>query len=155
VGFFCDIPAVANRLKVLDSVGLGYLKLGQPLNTLSGGETQRIKICAELGVSQKKQYLYILDEPSVGLHNHDIKKLLDVIDNLVDAGNTVIMVEHHLDIINYADWIIDLGPEGGEKGGQLVACGTPEKIMQVTASATGKMLRQYLHSKNHKRLSAN
>jgi len=119
VAFFHDIPAVANRLKILDSVGLGYLKLGQPLNTLSGGETQRLKICAELGVSQKKQYLYILDEPSVGLHNHDIKKLLAVVDNLVDAGNTVVMVEHHLDIIYYADWIIDLGPGGVKKAVNL------------------------------------
>ena len=142
--FFQKVAAIAKRLKILDAVGLGYLKLGQPLNTLSGGETQRLKICAELGISPKKQYLYILDEPSVGLHNHDIKKLLAVIDNLVDAGNTVVIVEHHLDIIRYADWIVDLGPGGGEKGGHLVACGTPEKIMETPNSVTGKMLRQYL-----------
>lgn len=147
LAFFQDTPAIVNRLKILEAVGLGYLKLGQPLNTLSGGETQRLKICAELGVTPKKQYLYILDEPSVGLHNHDIKKLLSVIDNLVDAGNTVIMVEHHLDIIRYADWVIDLGPGGGEKGGWLVACGTPKKIMETPESATGKMLKQHaLHN---------
>ncbi|TNF53537.1 excinuclease ABC subunit UvrA, partial [bacterium] len=124
--------------------GLGYMKLGQSATTLSGGEAQRLKICAELGIAKRKNYLYILDEPTVGLHPDDIKKLINVLDNLIDAGNTVLMVEHNLDVIKCADWIIDLGPEGGEGGGYIVAQGTPEEVTKKKKSYTGQFLRDYL-----------
>jgi excinuclease ABC subunit A len=126
------------------SVGLGYLRLGQPATTLSGGEAQRLKICAELGVANRRDYLYILDEPTVGLHPEDIKKLLKVLNDLVDAGNTVLLVEHNLDVIKSADWIIDLGPEGGDNGGYIVAEGTPEDIIKQKKSYTGLYLKEYL-----------
>ncbi len=128
----------------MESVGLGYLRLGQSATTLSGGEAQRLKVCAELGVLNRVGYLYILDEPTVGLHPDDIKKLLAVLNDLVYAGNTVLLVEHNLDVIKCADWIIDIGPEGGEGGGQIVAQGTPEKIAKQKKSHTGKYLKEYL-----------
>ncbi|MBI4654195.1 MAG: excinuclease ABC subunit UvrA [Nitrospirae bacterium] len=143
--FFTRMPSIINRLKLLDSMGIGYLKLGQPATTLSGGEAQRLKICCELSISGRRDYIYILDEPSVGLHPHDIKKLLNVLNELVDAGNTVLLVEHNLDIIKCADWIIDLGPEGGEKGGRIVAEGPPEDIIKEKKSYTGRHLREYLN----------
>ncbi|MFQ5829088.1 MAG: excinuclease ABC subunit UvrA [Candidatus Methylomirabilia bacterium] len=148
VEFFSTQPILVRRLGVLQDVGLGYLRLGQPATTLSGGEAQRLKIAAELGTRLTLDYLYILDEPTTGLHLDDVKKLLAVLNRLVDAGNTVVVVEHHLDVIKTADWIIDLGPEGGEAGGEIVAEGTPEQIAQVDASYTGKFLRELLPKAN-------
>ncbi|MBI4241118.1 MAG: excinuclease ABC subunit UvrA, partial [Candidatus Rokubacteria bacterium] len=143
IEFFSAHPLLVRRLKVLQDVGLGYLRLGQPATTLSGGEAQRLKIAAELGARLTTDFLYILDEPTTGLHLEDIKKLLAVLGRLVDAGNTVMVVEHHLDVIKTADWIIDLGPEGGEAGGEIVAEGTPEQVAQ-TSTYTGKFIREVL-----------
>jgi excinuclease ABC subunit A len=142
--FFRRVPSLISKLELMSSVGLGYLRLGQPATTLSGGEAQRLKICAELGVSRRSGYLYILDEPTTGLHPDDISRLLTVLNNLVDAGNTVLLVEHNLDVIKSADWIIDVGPEGGDGGGSIVAEGTPEEIAGQMRSHTGKYLRSYL-----------
>ena len=144
VEFFATQPTLVRRLKILQDVGLGYLRLGQPATTLSGGEAQRLKVAAELGPRLTADFLYILDEPTTGLHLEDIKKLLTVLGRLVDAGNTVVVVEHHLDVIKTADWIIDLGPEGGDAGGEIVAEGTPEQVAQVDGSYTGKFLREAL-----------
>ena len=141
---FAVHPSLVRRLKVLQEVGLGYLRLGQPATTLSGGEAQRLKIAAELGPRLTTDVLYILDEPTTGLHAEDIKKLLYVLNRLIDGGNTVVVVEHHLEVIKTADWVIDLGPEGGDAGGEVVAEGTPEQIAQVDASFTGKVLRDLL-----------
>ena len=142
--FFRRIPILVNKLHVMSSVGLGYIRLGQPATTLSGGEAQRLKICSELGASQRSNYLYILDEPTVGLHPDDIKKLIKILNELVDSGNTVLLVEHNLDVIKSADWIIDVGPEGGDKGGQIVAEGTPEQVSKKGKSYTGGYLKEYL-----------
>jgi excinuclease ABC subunit A len=144
IRFFPGIPALNKKLKLMSSVGLGYLKLGQPATTLSGGEAQRLKICSELGIANRRDYLYILDEPTVGLHPEDIKKLLSVLDDLIEAGNTVLLVEHNLDVIKCVDWIIDLGPEGGDKGGAVIAQGTPESVVRHKKSYTGKYLKEYL-----------
>ena len=146
--FFSAHPALVRRLQVLQEVGLGYLRLGQPATTLSGGEAQRLKIAAELGARPTTDFLYILDEPTTGLHLDDVKKLLAVLNRLVDLGNTVLIVEHHLDVIKTADWIVDLGPEGGETGGELVAAGTPEQVAQTEGSYTGKFLREVLPRPN-------
>jgi excinuclease ABC subunit A len=135
---------LTRRLRILQDVGLGYLRLGQPATTLSGGEAQRLKIAAELGIRLGHDVLYILDEPTTGLHLDDVRRLLGVLQRLVDAGNTVLVVEHHLDVIKCADWILDLGPEGGEAGGEIVAEGPPETVAQVAASYTGKYLRDFL-----------
>ncbi len=148
VEFFSTQPTLGRRLKILQDVGLGYLRLGQPATTLSGGEAQRLKVAAELGPRLTSDFLYILDEPTTGLHLEDIKKLLTVLGRLVDAGNTVVVVEHHLDVIKTADWIIDLGPEGGDAGGEIVAEGTPEQVAQVDGSYTGKFLREVLAKAN-------
>jgi excinuclease ABC subunit A len=142
--FFASDGVLGRRLRVLQDVGLGYLRLGQPAPTLSGGEAQRLKIAAELGGRAVGDVLYILDEPTTGLHLDDVKKLLGVLDRLVEAGNTVLVVEHHLDVIKTADWVIDLGPEGGDGGGELVAEGTPEVIAQTPGSYTGKFLAALL-----------
>ncbi len=144
IGFFRRSPSVISRLKLMSSVGLGYLRLGQPATTLSGGEAQRLKICAELGIAERKDYIYMLDEPTVGLHPEDIKKLLKVLNDLVDAGNTVLLVEHNLDVIKSCDWLIDLGPDGGDKGGYLVARGRPEDLIKRKKSFTGLYLKEYL-----------
>ena len=144
VDFFAAQGSLARRLRVLQDVGLGYLRLGQPATTLSGGEAQRLKIAAELGGRQTGEMLYILDEPTTGLHLDDVKKLLGVLNRLVDAGNTVLVVEHHLDVIKCADWVVDLGPEGGEEGGEIVAEGTPETVAQTPGSYTGKFLAEVL-----------
>jgi excinuclease ABC subunit A len=150
VEFFNGHPTLARRLRVLADVGLGYLRLGQPATTLSGGEAQRLKIAAELGGRATGDILYILDEPTTGLHLDDVKRLLGVLHRLVDAGNTVLVVEHHLDVIKSADWVIDLGPEGGEAGGEIVAEGTPEQVAQTPGSYTGKFLADLLPRLNGK-----
>jgi len=145
VKFFEDIPWLYEKLNVLNEVGLGYLKLGQSAVTLSGGEAQRVKLAKELGKRDTRRSLYLLDEPTVGLHYEDVKKLLEVLQRLVDRGNTVVVIEHNLDVIKTADWVIDLGPEGGDKGGRIVAKGTPEEIVQKKESATGEYLRKVLN----------
>jgi excinuclease ABC subunit A len=142
--FFKDIPPVRDRTKVLKEVGLGYIELGQPANTLSGGEAQRVKLSSELSKRDTGHTVYILDEPTTGLHFEDVKQLLEVMHKLVDRGNTVIIIEHNLDVIKQADWIIDLGPEGGDRGGQVVAEGTPEDVAVVAGSYTGQYLRRVL-----------
>jgi len=144
LSFFAGESVLARRLKLLQEVGLGYLRLGQPATTLSGGEAQRLKIAAELSSRLTADCLYLLDEPTTGLHLDDVKKLLVVLNRLVDAGNTVVVVEHHLDVIKTADWIVDLGPEGGDAGGEVVAEGTPEQVAQIDGSYTGKFLRELL-----------
>jgi excinuclease ABC subunit A len=141
---FSDAPPLIRKLKILQDVGLGYLRLGQPAPTLSGGEAQRIKIARELVRKDGNNILYILDEPTVGLHIDDIKKLLRVLNKLVDAGNTVIVVEHNLDVIKSADYVIDLGPEGGARGGYIVAQGTPEDVAGIKESYTGMYLSRVL-----------
>lgn len=144
VEFFANIPSIQNKLKVLHEVGLDYIKLGQPSTTLSGGEAQRIKLARELSKVSTGNTLYLLDEPTTGLHFDDIKKLLSVLRRLVAMGNTVIVIEHNLDVIKCADWIIDLGPEGGDEGGYIIAEGTPEDIVKSSKSYTGKYLKQHL-----------
>jgi excinuclease ABC subunit A len=150
VDFFAAQGGLARRLRVLSDVGLGYLRLGQPATTLSGGEAQRLKIAAELGARATTDTLYVLDEPTTGLHLDDVKKLLGVLNRLVDAGNTVLVVEHQLDVIKSADWVVDLGPEGGDEGGEIVAEGTPETIAQTPGSYTGKFLAEVLPKLNGK-----
>jgi excinuclease ABC subunit A len=142
--FFDRIPSIKNKLSVLSRVGLGYIHLGQQATTLSGGEAQRIKLAAELARRGTGRTMYILDEPTTGLHFEDIKMLMNVIAELVDKGNTVIVIEHNLDVVKCADWIIDLGPEGGDNGGRVLATGTPEQIAKNPESATGKYLREWL-----------
>jgi len=142
--FFENIPSLRAKLQLLRDVGLGYLRLGQPAPTLSGGEAQRIKLARELSKREKGRTLYLLDEPTTGLHMDDIKKLVDVLQRLVDRGNTVVVIEHNLDVIKCADWVIDLGPEGGDGGGRVVAVGTPEEIAQNPSSYTGLFLKKYL-----------
>ena len=144
LGFFAKIPKIRRRLQTLHDVGLDYIKLGQPATTLSGGEAQRVKLAKELSKIATGRTLYILDEPTTGLHFADIEKLLDVLQRLVDAGNTVLVIEHNLDVIKQADWIVDLGPEGGEAGGEVIATGTPERVADVEESYTGQFLRQVL-----------
>jgi excinuclease ABC subunit A len=138
-----DIPAVNQKLQTLVDVGLGYIHLGQSAVTLSGGEAQRIKLARELSKRQTGKTLYLLDEPTTGLHFDDVKKLLDVLHRLTDLGNSIIIIEHNLDVIRNADWLIDLGPEGGEDGGRLVAQGTPEQVARVKKSYTGQALAGY------------
>jgi excinuclease ABC subunit A len=145
--FFAKIPKLRRRLQTLNDVGLEYIKLGQPATTLSGGEAQRVKLASELSKVATGRTLYILDEPTTGLHFSDIEKLLEVLHRLVDAGNTVLVIEHNLDVIKQADWIVDLGPEGGEAGGELVAAGTPEQVAEVEDSFTGQYLRAVLPAK--------
>ena len=138
--FFAPVPVVARKLQTLMDVGLAYITLGQSATTLSGGEAQRIKLAKELSKRDTGQTLYILDEPTTGLHFHDIKQLLCVLHRLRDHGNTVVVIEHNLDVVKTADWIIDLGPEGGDRGGEIVAVGTPEQIASATHSHTGQYL---------------
>jgi excinuclease ABC subunit A len=142
--FFAKIPKIRRRLQTLHDVGLDYIKLGQPATTLSGGEAQRVKLAAELCKVATGKTLYILDEPTTGLHFADIEKLLETLQRLVDGGNTMLVIEHNLDVIKQADWVIDLGPEGGEAGGEVVAVGTPEEVARVDGSFTGEFLQHVL-----------
>ena len=146
VDFFSAVPNIHKKLDTLMSVGLGYIKLGQSAITLSGGEAQRIKLARELSKRDTGKTLYILDEPTTGLHFHDIKQLLAVLHELRDHGNTVVVIEHNLDVIKTADWVIDLGPEGGNGGGEIVAQGTPEDVATNKKSFTGKYLAPLLES---------
>jgi excinuclease ABC subunit A len=164
IELFPDIPKIKNKLLLMKDIGLGYLRLGQPATTLSGGEAQRLKICAEMnnppsppdksphppfakgGQGGIRGLLYILDEPTVGLHFQDVKALLDVLHRLVDSGNSVLVIEHNLDVIMASDWIVDLGPEGGDRGGWIIFEGTPEDIINVRESYTGKYLKAYYYS---------
>jgi excinuclease ABC subunit A len=142
--FFSAVPAVREKMETLARVGLGYIRVGQQGNTLSGGEAQRVKLSKELSKRATGRTLYILDEPTTGLHFHDVAKLLEVLHELVDQGNTVVVIEHNLEVIKTADWIIDLGPEGGDGGGEIVAVGTPEQIAKEKRSYTGRYLKPVL-----------
>jgi len=142
--FFSKIPKIRRRLQTLHDVGLDYMRLGQPATTLSGGEAQRVKLATELSKVATGRTLYILDEPTTGLHMFDIEKLLQVLQRLVDAGNTVLVIEHNLDVVKQADWVLDLGPEGGDAGGEIVAAGTPEDVVKVKRSYTGAFLAPVL-----------
>jgi excinuclease ABC subunit A len=139
--FFASVPSIARKLATLLEVGLGYIKLGQSATTLSGGEAQRVKLSLELSKRDTGRTLFILDEPTTGLHFHDIDLLLKVLNRLRDHGNTVVVIEHNLDVIKTADWVIDLGPEGGDGGGRVIAEGTPEDVVRVAASFTGRYLK--------------
>jgi excinuclease ABC subunit A len=140
--YFENIPTVARKLQLMQDVGLGYLRIGQPSPTLSGGEAQRVKLASELGKRSTGKTLYILDEPTTGLHFDDTRKLLDVLHRLVDAGNTLLVIEHNLDVVKTADWVVDLGPDGGARGGTVVAVGTPEDLARHPTSSTGEYLRR-------------
>ena len=142
-----NIPSIREKLEMLKDVGLGYLHLGQAAPTLSGGEAQRIKLARELSKRSTGRSLYVLDEPTTGLHFDDIKKLLEVLNRLTDGGNTVVIIEHNLDVIKSADYVVDLGPEGGDGGGEVVACGTPEEVSLTARSYTGQFLRMVLSCK--------
>ena len=144
VEFFENLPKIHRKLKTLQDVGLGYVKLGQPATTLSGGEAQRVKLATELSRKSTGKALYILDEPTTGLHIADIHKLLEVLNRLVTGGDSVLVIEHNMDVIKSADYIIDLGPEGGKGGGRVVAAGTPEEIIKVKKSYTGQFLKKFM-----------
>ena len=142
--FFKPVSAIHNKLATLCDVGLGYIKLGQSATTLSGGEAQRVKLATELSKRSTGKTFYILDEPTTGLHSYDVDKLISILLRLRSGGNTVLVIEHNLDVIKCADWLIDLGPEGGDKGGEIIACGTPEAVAQVPESYTGQFLKKVL-----------
>ena len=144
LAFFDSIPKVQRKIQTLYDVGLGYVKLGQPATTLSGGEAQRVKLATELSRRSTGRTLYILDEPTTGLHTADVHKLIDMLNRLVEGGNTVVIIEHNLDVIKTSDYIIDLGPEGGDKGGQIIAKGTPEQVAKAAGSYTGQYLKKLL-----------
>ena len=143
-GFFAAVPSIRDKMETLDRVGLSYIHVGQQATTLSGGEAQRVKLSKELSRRATGRTLYILDEPTTGLHFADVEKLLEVLHELVDQGNTVVVIEHNLEVIKTADWIIDLGPEGGDAGGEIVAAGTPEQIARDKRSYTGAFLKPVL-----------
>jgi len=149
IDLFQALPVLRLKLQALHNVGLGYLRLGQPATTLSGGEAQRIKLAKELSKRETGRTLYILDEPTTGLHFADIQRLLDVLNQLADRGNTVIVIEHNMEVIKSADYIIDLGPEGGEKGGRVVGCGSPEELIHHPTSYTGQFLKKKLNGVIH------
>jgi excinuclease ABC subunit A len=151
LAFFENQPRIRQKLETLNDVGLGYIHLGQSATTLSGGEAQRVKLATELSKRDTGRTFYILDEPTTGLHFEDVRLLLDVLHRLVDRGNTVLVIEHNIDVIKTADWIIDLGPEGGTRGGTIVAAGTPEEVARVDASHTGRYLRPLLERKPPRR----
>ena len=144
LGFFQDLPQIRNKLATIADVGLGYIRLGQPATQLSGGEAQRVKLSTELSRRDTGKTIYVLDEPTTGLHYFDVERLLNVLHRLVDHGNTVIVIEHNLDVLKTADWLIDLGPEGGDRGGEVVALGTPEQVAREPESHTGRYLRPVL-----------
>jgi excinuclease ABC subunit A len=144
LGFFANVPLVQRKLQTLMDVGLSYITLGQSATTLSGGEAQRVKLAKELSKRETGRTLYILDEPTTGLHFHDVAQLLEVLHQLRDHGNTVVVIEHNLDVIKTADWVIDLGPEGGDGGGRIIAQGTPETVAATSESYTGQFLRPLL-----------
>ena len=144
LGFFEAHPSIRRKLQTLQEVGLGYIRIGQPATTLSGGEAQRTKLAKELSKRSTGRTLYVLDEPSVGLHAADVHKLVEVLQRFADEGNTVLIIEHNPEIIKVADWLIDLGPEGGDRGGYVVATGTPEDVAKVKDSYTGQYLKKYL-----------
>jgi excinuclease ABC subunit A len=144
VDFFVNVPSIYHKIKTLQDVGLGYIKLGQQSTTLSGGEAQRVKLATELARRDTGKTLYILDEPTTGLHFEDVRVLLDVLNKLVDRGNTVIVIEHNLDVVKMADHVVDLGKEGGRDGGNILFSGTPEKLVKCEASYTGKFLKEEL-----------
>jgi excinuclease ABC subunit A len=148
VEFFSAVPAIRDKMKTLQRVGLGYVKVGQPATTLSGGEAQRVKLSKELSKRATGRTLYLLDEPTTGLHFHDVAKLLEVLHELVETGNTVLVIEHNLEVIKTADWIIDLGPEGGDGGGEIVAVGRPEDVVEEPRSYTGKFLKELLERRD-------
>ena len=147
---FKAVPSIRDKMETLQRVGLGYIKVGQQANTLSGGEAQRVKLSKELSKRATGRTFYVLDEPTTGLHFHDIKKLLNVLHDLVDQGNTVVVIEHNLDVIKTADWIIDIGPEGGDNGGKIIGQGTPEKIATLKSSYTGQFLKNVLSNHHTK-----
>ena len=149
--FFSSLPMIAKKLQTLYDVGLGYIRLGQPSTTLSGGEAQRVKLATELSRASTGRTIYILDEPTTGLHTDDVSKLIKILDRLRSGGNTVVVIEHNLDVIKCADYCIDLGPEGGDRGGRIVATGTPEEIAAVEGSYTGEYLKKVLACKKSKR----
>ena len=140
--FFANVPSIANKMKTLYEVGLGYMRLGQPATTLSGGEAQRVKLATELSRRATGRTMYILDEPTTGLHFADVERLLNVLQRLVDTGNTIVVIEHNLDVIKSADWLIDLGPAGGDAGGYIIAQGTPEEVAEHEQSYTGHFLKR-------------
>ena len=142
--FFKNVPKIKTKLQTLNDVGLGYIKLGQSSTTLSGGEAQRVKLATELCRKSTGKTLYILDEPTTGLHMADVHRLIEILERLVEGGNSIVIIEHNLDVIKTADYIIDLGPEGGIGGGTVIATGTPEQIVKNEASYTGKFLKKYL-----------
>ena len=144
LAFFDNLPRIRNKIATLVDVGLGYIKLGQPSTTLSGGEAQRVKLATELSKRSTGKTFYILDEPTTGLHIADVHKLIEVIQKLVSMGNTALVIEHNLDVIKSCDYIIDIGPEGGEKGGEIIATGTPEEISKIKKSYTGNFLKKLL-----------
>ena len=148
VEYFENIPRIYSKIKTLQDVGLGYIKLGQPATTLSGGEAQRVKLATELSKRSTGKTLYILDEPTTGLHSYDVDKLISILNRLRDSGNTVIVIEHNLDVIKVADYIVDLGPEGGDGGGTIVAEGSPEEVAKNEKSYTGQFLKKLLGGKN-------
>jgi excinuclease ABC subunit A len=145
--FFQAVPAIKEKLKALLDVGLGYIKIGQSATTLSGGEAQRVKLAKELARRSTGKTLYIFDEPTTGLHSEDVNRLLKVLHKLVDVGNTVIVIEHNLDVVKTADYVIDIGPEGGDKGGRIVASGTPQDIIATPESETGRFLKEVYFEK--------
>jgi excinuclease ABC subunit A len=154
VEFFSAVPAVRDKLQSLFEVGLGYIKVGQQANTLSGGEAQRVKLAKELSKRSTGRTLYILDEPTTGLHFHDVAKLLEMLHELVNQGNSVVVIEHNLEVIKTADWIIDVGPEGGTGGGEIVAVGTPEQVVKEKRSYTGQFLKELLQRRPVKKVEA-
>jgi excinuclease ABC subunit A len=144
IEFFKNVPKVKRKLQTLADVGLGYIKIAQPSTTLSGGEAQRVKLATELSKRSTGKTVYILDEPTTGLHTDDVKKLIEVLNSFVNDGNTVLVIEHNLDVIKSADYIIDLGPEGGDRGGDILAVGTPEEVAKIEGSYTGQFLKTVL-----------
>ena len=145
VEFFKHIPSIYNKIKTLQEVGLGYIKLGQSATTLSGGEAQRVKLATELSKRSTGKTVFILDEPTTGLHMADVDKLITVLQRLCEGGNTIVVIEHNLDVIKISDYVIDLGPEGGTDGGKVIACGTPEEVAKVKKSYTAKYLAKVLN----------